>query len=250
MRIFFCAITLSPLTIYHFRKVQKQDWKYIIFAGFLGSLIPALLYAFAQQKIESSTAGVLSSITPLFTVIISILVFKQKYKPINYLGMALGFLSTCGLILYKSGGTFSIGYYALFILLAALMYASNLNLFKYKLAHVPPLRIASCALLGAGFVSLIILLYNDTFNKILNEPLSREPFIYMVFLGVFVSGGTLILFNILLKNTTAMFAGSITYLIPLVASVLGILDGEIVTIQMWGLTACILISLYLIARKP
>lgn len=249
MRIFFGTITLLPLTFYHFNKIDKKDWKYIIIAGFIGSLIPALLYAYAQQRIDSSTAGVLSSITPLFTVLISIVVFKEKYKTINYIGMFLGFLSTCGLILYKSNGTFAIGYYALFILLAASMYAINLNLFKYKLGHVPPLRIAGGVLIGAGLAALGILLYHNTFTKVLTDPMATIPFLYMVGLGIFVTGGTLILFNILLKNTTPMFAGSVTYLIPFVASVLGILDGEIVTIIMWLLTGCILVSLYLISKK-
>lgn len=249
MRVFFGSITLLPLTFLHFRKIERKDWKYILVAGFLGSLFPALLYAYAQQKIDSSTAGVLSSITPLFTVLISIFVFKEKYKRINYIGMVLGSLSTCGLILYKSGGTFSIGYYALFILLAAAMYATNLNLFKYKLAHVPPLRIASGVLLGAGFASFLILFINNTFQKVATDPAALEPFRYMVFLGVLVTGGTLIFFNILLKKSTPMFAGSITYLIPFVASVLGILDGESVTLIMWLLTGCILISLYLISKK-
>lgn len=249
LRVFFGAVALLPLTYVHFKSIKKKDWKYILTAGFLGSLIPAFLYAYAQQKIDSSTAGVLSSITPLFTVLISIVIFKERYRNINYIGMLLGFASTCGLILYKSGGTFAIGYYALFIILAACMYATNLNLFKYKLGHVPPLTIASGVLLGSGFCSFLILLYNNTFQKVIYDPNALVPFGYMVVLGVFVSGGTLILFNILLKKSTPMFAGSITYLIPFVASVLGILDGEAVTPIMWLLTACILLSLYLISKK-
>ncbi len=248
IRILIGGIVLLPFTLTHATRVRKQDWKYIVFAGFQGSLIPALCFAIAQQHIDSSVAGVLSSMTPVFTVLISVFIFKERYKLINYIGMIIGLLAAIGLIMYKSGGEFSIGVYGLLIVLAAMLYASNLNLFKYKLSHVPSMTIASCALILAAPVSAIILVYFGTFSR-MGQPSAIEPLLYLLVLGVFATGAALILFNIMLKYASPMFAGSITYVIPLVSTFIGILDGEMTNQWTWILTLVLLLSLYLVSKK-
>ena len=51
-------------------------------------------------------------------------------------------------------------------------------------------------------------------------------FIYINVLGIIGTGLAVWIFNLLIKETSSVFASSVTYLIPIVAIVWGIADGK------------------------
>jgi drug/metabolite transporter (DMT)-like permease len=59
---------------------------------------------------------------------------------------------------------------------------------------------------------------------------------------------SLVLFNRLIKNTTAVFASSVTYLIPIVALFWGFLDNEMISIIQIGGVGSILVAIWLIKK--
>jgi drug/metabolite transporter (DMT)-like permease len=73
--------------------------------------------------------------------------------------------------------------------------------------------------------ALIMALQTGAFNVAMQEE-SLKPLLYIILLGVIGSAISLIVFNTLVKKTTAIFAASVTYLIPIFAYFWGILDGE------------------------
>jgi len=54
------------------------------------------------------------------------------------------------------------------------------------------------------------------------------------------------IFNQLIKHSGAVFASSVTYLIPIVALCWGFIDGEIVTLAQVGAVAVILLAIRMI----
>ena len=71
---------------------------------------------------------------------------------------------------------------------------------------------------------------------------------YVVLLSTVGTSVALVLFNQLVKGTTAIFASSVTYLIPIVAIFWGFIDGEIITLNHFIGIAIILGGIHLINK--
>jgi drug/metabolite transporter (DMT)-like permease len=87
LRIVITFLALTPFVLKRLRGVNLKDWLYIGASGLTGSFFPAYLFAFAQQGINSSTAGILNSLTPLFALLIAVIFFKFAAKWWNYMGI-------------------------------------------------------------------------------------------------------------------------------------------------------------------
>ncbi|GIV44565.1 MAG: hypothetical protein KatS3mg035_1688 [Bacteroidia bacterium] len=75
--------------------------KWLLLVGLFGNGIPAFLFTRAQLGLSSAVTGMLNSLTPLFTLILSVLAFQAKTKTINIVGVIIGLLGACGLIFFK-----------------------------------------------------------------------------------------------------------------------------------------------------
>ena len=128
LRIFITFIVLLPLIIKRLKKVTKENYIALLFVGFIGNGIPALLFTTAQTEINSSLAGMLNSITPLFTLLTGLFFFKSKIRFINIAGIIIGLFGAVGLMYKGSGNIFSdISIYALLIIVANFCYGTNIN---------------------------------------------------------------------------------------------------------------------------
>jgi drug/metabolite transporter (DMT)-like permease len=244
LRIFISFIFLLPVAIKNIRKVTKGSiWSFLII-GFIGSAFPAYLYPLAQTHIESSVAGMLNSLTPVFTLIIGIAIYSQKALLRQVLGIFLGFVGAAGL-LYK--GSFSFDTYGLLIVLATLFYGISSNQVT-RLKGINGLAITSLAFLFIGPIAGVNLLLSDFSAAVETEHWLRN-LSYIGILSIFGSGLALAIFNILILRTTPVFASSVTYLIPIVASIWGLFDGEDIKSSMIISVICILLGVYLTNRK-
>ena len=166
--------------------------------------------------------------TPIFIVLISIILFNNKLKKQHFAGILIGFIGCFILIAFeKSIFEISINHYAFYILLATLCYAISANLLKYKLNEIQPLYISSLALLSVGPIAGIVFMYNGGVDAIVSSNLGMSSALYTALLGVIASALALVMFNKLIQISPIIFASSVTYLIPIVAILWGLLDGEI-----------------------
>ena len=94
----------------------------------------------------------------------------------------------------------------------------------------------------AGF-----LLFNNTdfLGHLLHHEKGWESFIYINILGLVGTALAVWVFNLLIKHTSSLFASSVTYLIPIVAILWGVVDGEIFNLTKIIFTLIILCSVYL-----
>ncbi len=198
------------------RETPKRLVWPIVLSGFLGTFFPAYLFCLAETVLASSLAGVLNSTTPLFTIIIGYLFFKQQNSWTKWLGVFIGFI---GMILpmLTQMGTVDFSYYLFYfmVLTATIMYGLNANVVHQYLQEASPTNVATIA-----FSSLVIA---------------------SILLGI---GGTCIasvIFYMLMKKAGPVFASTVTYGIPFVAIFWGILAGESFTaIQLAGLVVILI----------
>ncbi|MEM9981101.1 MAG: DMT family transporter [Bacteroidota bacterium] len=249
LRLASAFVVMVFLAIFHLRRVPKTKIKLLILVGFLGSFIPAFLFAAAQTEISSAIAGILNSLTPLFTFIVGLLFFGQKILWKKVLGLAVGLLGAVSLILINPKGEISFNAYALLVVLATVCYACNVQLTKNYLSGIKPLHISSISLSFVGFFALIYLLSTDFTTKLQQEPQAITSFLSVFVLGIVGTAFALILFNKLLQLSSALFASSVTYFIPIVAVLLGVYYGD--ELSLWHILGmlAIIMGVFVINRN-
>ncbi len=227
LRIVFACLALLPLALKHIRHVSMKKLGLISFSGFAGTLIPAILFSLAEEGIGSGLTGILNSLTPLFTLIVGALLFRYEMKLVQLLGIILGFAGCAGLSFVNNQGALgNFNHFALYVIIATFLYGINGNFIKKYLSDFPPHILASLALLSIGPAALILLLSGDFFHRLATIEGAWMSAFYIFLLGAAGTALAMALFNKLLYMTTPVFASIVTYTIPIVAVLWGILDGE------------------------
>lgn len=219
---------LLPFALKRLRGFKFIHWILFAVVGIVGILAPAFLFAAAQKGIDSSLAGILNSLTPLFTLIAGMAFFKLKPRWFNIAGVILGLLGAAGLVSVSGSGnfTFNLGY-ALLIVIAAICYALNVNIIKAFLYSVHPVTITSMAFFSIGPATAVYLFgFTPFIHSMSSHPHAYAGLGYVSILAIVGTGIALMLFNKLIQITGAVFASSVTYFIPVIALLWGITDGE------------------------
>lgn len=230
LRVTIASIFLLPFAFKYFASIEKKHWKYIIISGILGNGIPAFLFTLAQTKIPSSISGILNSLTPIFALIIGGLIFKRKTNHSNIAGVLIGLSGAIGLILSEGINLKNSNLsYSIFIIIATICYAFTVNIIKTYLKEVNSIAITALAFLSIGPITMIYLIFGTSFFKNLGHTVSFLPLFQISILAIVGTALSVILFNILIKKVSTLFATSVTYLIPAFAIIWGVIDGESIT---------------------
>lgn len=251
IRLAAAAAVLAPFALMRLNRIQGRQWFVLLSVGMTGSLLPAFLYAFAQTRLDSGITGALTGLTPLFTLIVGAVLFSQWVSRRTIIGLAIGFAGTLVLVTVQGNGSFELNLYALFIVLATICYALNLNFIKHYLPNLSPITITGVSLLMVLPVALLYLLGpGDVGAKLASGGQAWWSLLAILTLGMVGTAAALILFNHLVQIASAIFASSVTYLIPIVALVLGVLDGERISIYQVAGMALILFGVWTANRQP
>lgn len=249
LRISITFICLVPFALKGIKNVEPKDWKYLIASGLLGNGIPAFLFTKAQTQIPSGISGMLNSLTPIFALLIGLIFFKTKSSLFQVVGLTLGLIGATGLILLN-GVDFNNSYfsYSLLIVLATICYAISVNILKHHLKEINSITITSIAFLCIGPFCITYLFSTDFITITIKNKESLIAIMYISMLAIFGTAISVILFNMLIKSTTALFATSVTYLIPIIAILWGTIDGEIFNIFEGICIIIILLGVYFINK--
>lgn len=251
LRIIISGVFIFFIGYRKLKPLNKEAWKWISISGFLGTFFPAFLFALAITEIDSSIASILNSLTPLNTILLGYVIFKITFNRPQILGVLVGFFGT--IILIGAGAKLNPTQnylYAGLILMATVFYALNINIIKKHLQKVSALAIAT-GHFAVVMIPAVIVLFSTGFFKLqtLNNPEIRMPLVYVTILAVFGTALAKVMFNKMVQISTPVFASSVTYLIPVVALIWGIWDGETFGVTQAFATILILIGVYLANRK-
>ena len=251
LRLTLASFVLMPFLLKNLKEIKRKDYFILFISGIVGNVLPYFLYPIAQTKIDSATSGVLTSLTPFFALIIGVIFYKLKATKNNIIGLIIGFLGTFLLILFSgSSGGFTADVFGLFVVAATLLYGINLNLVKYHLNHLKPITITSFSIVSILPITLYILFFLSPFYDHLNDfDFYKVELGYVLILGVLGTSIATIIFYNLIKIKDTVFASMVTYLMPLVAISLGVIDGEKINeVQLFGM-ALILTGVFINGKK-
>lgn len=243
LRIFAAGIAFLPFALIHIRQLPREKIPLVLLTGLLGNLFPAFLFAIAiDKKIDSSLAGILNSLTPLFVIVIAVFFFKARIQSKKIAGVIIGFIGLLILSITKGPVTANEVGFTMLILLATIMYGINVNLVGTYLKGLNPVKMST---VSVGFLSvptsIVLWLHPIPFAS----EAMRNSVIAIVALGLLGSAAATVIFYALIKKAGGLFASLVTYAIPVVAIFWGMLDGENIGIVQLGCLAIILSGVYL-----
>ena len=243
-RVFFGATALVLLPAAR-RPVARSQWPPIALLGLIWITIPFLLFAVAQQWIESSLAGMINAAAPLFTALVAALVVRQLPGRVQAAGLLIGFLGVVAITSPSLGEGESSGLGIALVLCATFLYGCAFNL-------LGPLQRRNGALpviLRAQAVALVLLAPAAAVGATDSE-FAWSSLAAMVALGALGTGVAFVAFTTLVGRVGATRGAVTIYFVPVVAIVLGalLLDESIELAAILG-TALVLAGAFLTSRQ-
>ncbi|MBY6116039.1 DMT family transporter [Mameliella alba] len=208
----------------------------LVVLGLLGYAVPFVAIAWAQQWVTSGLAAIFLSTMPLFILVLSRLILKEHVSLRKWAGFGVGLVGLVLLIgpevLLTAGSTSAAPQLAL--LLAITCFACSSILVR-TLPPMPSMQTTGLALLfgGLALAPFSAASFLTTTDRMLRTARSAEdliPFGAILFLGIVLAGfgQTIRIHTIKLRGP--VFFSITGYMIPLWATVLGVLVlGEKVT---------------------
>jgi drug/metabolite transporter (DMT)-like permease len=226
-------------------------WGHIAVAALFANAVPYLLFALAEQQVDSSTAGIINATTPLWTVVLALAVRHQKtVTGWQAAGLVFGF---AGAVLIftpwrSASGLVSAG--GLECLAASASYAVSYIYMDRYLARrgIGPVVLSACQLaVAAVMLALALPVSGVQMPRITTEDLAA-----VAVLGILGTGIAYVLNYQIITSEGATVASTVTYLVPVVAIVLGVLVlGETITATVLAGIALVLtgVALTRLTRK-
>lgn len=200
---------------------DRRLWGHLVIAAFFGNALPFVLFGVGELTVPSGVAGMLNSTTPLWALLIGILIGTERnLRPVRLTGLALGFAGTVLIFApWEAGDLATWG--ALAILAAAISYAISYTYIGHFLSGrgTAPLALTAAQLLTATAITTIAL----PVGGLQPVELHLNAVIAVVILGVFGTGVALALNNRLIADEGAAQAATAGYLLPVVSVLLGAL---------------------------
>ena len=249
LRIIFTAIVISIYSYSSLKEIPKKSWKWIVLTAYVGTFFPVYLVSFGQTEIESGLASIITTLTPINTLIIGIIFFSLTFTIKQVVGLVVAFFG--GILLLYNGGVspdYNI-YFSIFIFFTTVGYGASVNLIKTYLTQIPPSAVTAGIFLSILPPAVFTLVYSDFFNLSFSQSTIYESLIFVFLLALFSSAIAQTLFNKFVKLASPLFASAVTYLMPIVAIFWGVIDGEVLTPKQYVATVIILSGVYLVNNK-
>lgn len=250
MRLSLASLAFLPYFLLQWRKIDWSKSKWLFLVGLSGTGMPSLLFPLAQTQISSSVTGILNSMTPLFTLIIGVIIFRAPMVWAKAAGVLLGLAGAILLILGGSEGNFGgDAAYGLLIVLATVCYAMSTNTVAFKLKGMPSIVITAVSFSMVGLPAIALAFYLDVPGVMIQHPDAWTGLGYIAILAIGSTVIASILFFHLIQVMGPIPSSMVSYIVPIVALLWGVADDELIGwVHFFGM-ALIFIGVYLSRRK-
>jgi len=229
LRLTIAGLVLAFFGIRNFKHIPKKLMIWVVIGGCMGNFIPMFLFPLAQKEVSSSMAGILDSLVPIFVLIFGFLFFGEKSRWTQITGAIVGFAGAATLVSDDGNGGSSDLLHSLLIVLATIFYGLNGLIISKYLSGIQSFKLSSVVFTIWLAPALIILGITGFFNDFTGSAAQWKGLGFVSILGLAGTATAMILFYKLIQMTSAIFASVVTYIMPAVAVMWGILDGEKLT---------------------
>jgi drug/metabolite transporter (DMT)-like permease len=245
MRFFIGGVFLFILTLFVKKereiKMERKDFLYIVLTGCLNCIVSMTLLQLSVKTGNASSAAVLISTNPIFTVIFAYFIASEKLSKKKIVGILLGLT---GILTFSFGmleGDTLIG--ILYGLSAAVTFALYSVLMKKPVKKYGSLRCTAYSVLFPSFIYGTVLMLSGNLNI---PTLDLQGWLIVLYLGVFVTGIAYFTMLESIKRIGASNTMRLFYVKPVLAAILAVvfLAETIGFLKITGI-AIIIFSLFL-----
>lgn len=244
LRIVFGAAVLGALPAAR-RAVPRDAWPMIALLGLLWIAIPFLLFPLAQQRIDSSLAGMINAAAPLFGAMVAALLARRLPGRARAAGLVTGFVGVVAISAPEIGGAHASALGVALVLLATVMYGISFNI-------TGPLQARHGALPVIWRAQLVALAVDLPFGLAAagRSDFAWSSLLACVGLGALGTALAYVWFAVLVGRVGSTRASITLYFVPVVAIALGalLLDEAIALAALAG-TALVLAGAYVVTRS-
>ena len=226
-----------------------RHWFHIAVVALLLNTTPGFLFAFGQQYVSSSIAGILNATTPMMTLLVIALAFRDQKPTLNQnLGILLGFLGVVAV--GAGGGELSVEspWGVVLLLVATLCYGIAM---PYAKRFVSPLPYSPYVLATAQVTaSAVIAAIPAIMTGITYAPITVNAAWGIAALGVLGTGFAYVWNYRNIELAGSVIASSVTYVTPVIAVILGLAFlGERLGPLQWVGGALVLVSALVVQKR-
>ena len=226
------------------RPLPRSTWPALLVVAVAGNTAPAVFFPLAQQRVESSVAGMLNSVGPILVLLLSIAMLRRAPERNQVAGLIVGLCGAVTIAAANLSGADAEPVGLLFVLCAVMGYSLSNN-------FLPPLaqKYGGAAVMARAMVLSSLLLAPWGAYGMTQSTFAWKSAIAVFILGVFGTGIARSLFATLNGRVGAPRSSLVGYLVPIVAIVLGVVvrDESVGAVELVG-TALILGGAMLISR--
>ena len=250
-------VAFAVITPFSFRSflndfdIIKKNIKYILITSFLGITLFNTLIYIAGHSTEAINLSLIAITAPVFMIILSMILFKEKISLLNITGVILTLSGVVILICKGSLKIFlSIKFSAgdIWMLSAAVIFAIYSLLLRKKPEGIGTMSFLFITF-GTGLIMLVpFLLYEMTYTNAITPTLKIA--VSVLYAGIFASIGGFFMWSKAIENIGASMAGIIYYSLPLFSTCWAILIlGEKVRLVHFFCMILIISGIFIATRK-
>jgi drug/metabolite transporter (DMT)-like permease len=238
------ALLLLPVALHRNALAAAfRNWKWLLAFTLIEISVPWVLLGHAETRLNSSTAGILIAVVPLFAAVIMSRLGHEKLESRRMFGLGIGFAGVA--LLVGLDIHFSDFLAVAATIVVSLCYAIGPIIIDRKLQGVPAIGVITASLI------LATLIYLPFAPFLLPEVVAAKAVLSIVGLGVLCTAGAFIVFFALIAEVGPARATVITYVNPAVAMLLGaVVLSEPLTLGMAVGFPLVLIGSYLGTTRP
>ncbi len=236
LRVGLGAVALWLVPRARATRIDRGDWPRLVALSFVWVAVPFTLFPIAQQHINSATAGMLNGAMPIFAAVIASVLLRRMPRSTTLLGLVVGFLGVVAISAPSVGEGASEALGVSLVVLATVCYGFAVNIaapIQQRYGSMPVMA----RMLGLATV------WTAPFGIVAatNSVFAWGSFLAIVAAGVLGTGLAFVIMGSLVGRVGSTRASFITYVIPVVALVLGVvfLGDEVAGIAVIGVVMVI-----------
>jgi drug/metabolite transporter (DMT)-like permease len=225
--------------------IAREDRARLVAVSVLWVAVPFTLFPLAEQWVTSAVAGMLNGATPIATAVVASLLLRRLPGRLQLIGLVLGFVGVALIAVPAAGEGSSDALGVLFLLVAASCYGVAINLVVPLQQRYGPLPVMARVLGVAAVLTApfgLVGLPSSSF--------AWPSALAVLVLGAVGTGVAFVLMGNLVGRVGGTRASFVTYLVPVVALILGVVTrGDVVAaVSVLGI-GCVIAGAVLASRR-
>ncbi len=224
--------------------IRRQHLLPLSIVSFLGYIFPYAAQPFLVKLIGHGFIGMMVALVPIFTIVVSIPLLKVYPSRKQFLGILIGMV--CLSLMVIDGLDRNVSWFYLFMALSVpLCYAVSNTLVQRSLQDLPPIILVA-VFMTAGTIALTPL--SLIFETVTVDDNFVTAIVAILLLSVFARGIAMLFFYRMIKVNGPLFAGMVTYVIPIEALMWSWVDNERITLMQVSAILIVLLVVGVVQR--